>query len=176
MKPAPPEPVKLFIGALYSDAERLQLAIERIVQKLGSIDYKSPEFDFDSSDYYKDEMGWPIRRRFISLHQLINPKDIARIKIITNTIEDELAKGQKRTINLDPGYMDYNKIVLASAKYNGQKIYIDSGIYADPALWYEKGAYQDYPFSFPDFKLHIYDEVFLHIRALYKGQARKLKR
>jgi len=65
-------------------------------------------------------------------------------------------------------------LTLASAKYNSQKIYIDLGIYADSTLWYEKGNYLPYPYSFPDFKMDLYNKVFLHIRALYKGQRRKL--
>jgi hypothetical protein len=65
--------------------------------------------------------------------------------------------------------MDLNKVVLASAKYNGQKIYLDHGIYADPTLWYEKGSFHPYPYSFPDFKTGEYIETFIQIRALYKS-------
>jgi hypothetical protein len=119
-------------------------------------------------------MGWPIFRKFVSFTNLINPKEIARIKIETNEIEERLAVEGKRKVNLDPGYMDYNKVILASAKYNSQKIYLDLGIYADPTLWYEQGKFHPYPYSFPDFKTDLYNPVFLHIRALYKGQRRKL--
>ena len=65
-------------------------------------------------------MGWPIFREFVSFHNLINPKELAKIKIETNKIENELAEN-KRKVNLDPGYMDTNKVVLASAKFNAQK-------------------------------------------------------
>lgn len=174
MKPTEPDSVKLFVGILYSDTDRLELAIQLLIEKFGNTDYKSPEFEFDITDYYKEDMGWPILRKFVSFSNLINPKDIARVKIETNTIEDQLTMNSKRKVNLDPGYMDYNKVILASAKYNSQKIYIDLGIYADPTLWYEKGNYLPYPYSFPDFKTDAYNKVFLHIRALYKGQRRKL--
>jgi hypothetical protein len=174
MQPTEPDPVKLFVGILYSNQEPLQKAIHILEQQFGRIDYKSPEFEFNITDYYKDEMGWPIFRKFVSFANLINPTDIARIKIETNEIEDRLAAEGKRQVNLDPGYMDYNKVILASAKYNSQKIYLDLGIYADPTLWYEKGKFLPYPYSFPDFKSDLYNQVFLHIRALYKGQRRKL--
>lgn len=173
MNPTEPDPVKLFVGILYSDANLMQHAIARLQEEFGRIDYKSPEFDFDVSDYYRDEMGWPILRKFVSHFELIDPKEIAPIKIACNFIEDELAVEGNRKVNLDPGYMDYNKVILASAKYNSQKIYLDLGIYADPTLWYENGEFQPYPYSFPDFKTKQYQQVFLHIRALYKGQRRK---
>lgn len=173
MKPTEPDPVKLFVGILYSDETMLQQAVERLTAEFGRIDYKSPEFDFDVSDYYREEMGWPLFRKFVSHFELIDPKAIAGIKIRCNQIEGELAVDGHRTVNLDPGYMDYNKVILASAKYNSQKIYLDLGIYADPTLWYENGGFEPYPYSFPDFKSKQYQQAFLHIRALYKGQRRK---
>jgi hypothetical protein len=79
----------------------------------------------------------------------------------------------RRRVNLDPGIMDYDKFVLASAKYNGQKVYLDRGIWADLTLHYEKGRFDPYPWSFPDFKSRIYDGAFMEIRQLYKKQRKK---
>ncbi len=175
MKPTSPEPVKLFMGILYSDAALLEKALSLLVEECGEIDFESPNFEFTISDYYKEEMGGPISRKFISFLELISPKDLAQIKIDTNQIEEELMVVGKRKVNLDPGYMDYNKVVLASAKFNAQKVYLDHGIYADPTLWYEKGRFEPYPFAFPDFKTDLYEKTFLHIRALYKGQVQELR-
>ena len=173
MKPTEPEPVKLFVAALYSEPDLLQRALDLLEKKFGVVDYKSPEFEFKFTDYYQDEIGGPLFRKIISFSRLINPKEIAAIKIFTNEIEDKLAVDGKRRVNLDPGYMDYNKAILASAKYNGQKIYLDHGIYADPTLWYEHGEFRAYPYSCPDFKTGVYNQAFLHIRALFKAQRRK---
>lgn len=179
MKPQEPAPVKLFIAILYSDQGLLEKAIPMLVSRYGKIDYQSPVFPFDHTDYYMSEMGAPILRLLISHEPLIHPKDIARIKIETNEIEEVLGEWKNdilyRKVNLDPGYMDYDKVVLASTKYNGQKIYLDFGIWADLTLHYEKDEFQPYPWSFPDFKTGMYNEVFLQIRKRYKMQ-RKIKR
>jgi hypothetical protein len=174
MRPTEPDPVKLFVGILYTDSELLQQAMEALVETFGGIDYKSPEFEFNISEYYREEMGWPIFRKFVSFGDLINPGDLAEIKIVTNRIEDGLEEGERRRVNLDPGYMDYNKVILSSAKYNAQKVYLSQGIYADPTLWFENGDFHPYPFSFPDFGTGLYNKTFVHIRALFKGQRRKL--
>ncbi|MFQ5709278.1 MAG: DUF4416 family protein [bacterium] len=174
MKPSEPDPVKLFVGILYSDKSLLQTAVQWLQERFGAIDYRSPSFEFNVTDYYAEEMGTPIFRKFVSFFDLINPKEIVPIKIATNAIEEQLAVAGRRKVNLDPGYMDHNKVILASAKFNSQKIYLNGGIYADPTLWYEKGKFLPYPYSFPDFKSNIYNETFLHIRARYKGQRRKL--
>ena len=173
LQPVEPGPVKLIIGILYSDEVFLQQSHQLLGKQFGPIDFFSSSFDFTISDYYIPEMGSPIFRQFISFEQLVHPKDIAKIKITTNKIEDELAVQGKRKVNLDSGYLDFDKLVLASAKYNGNKIYIDQGIWADLTLHYEKGKYDPYPWSFPDFKQGLYDSVFLEIRTKYKKQRKE---
>ncbi len=170
MKPKPPLNVKIVCGVLYTDEQLLDQAKQGMIQNYGDIDFESEPFKFNVSEYYKPEMGWPIFRLFWSFEKLINPNEIARIKIECNAIEDKLTVNGNRKINLDPGYMDYDKIVLASAKYNWQKIYLDQGIYADITLHYEKGKYHPFPWSFPDFKTGVYNPTFMKIRELYKHQ------
>jgi hypothetical protein len=175
MKPKPTTLAKLFCGVLFTDKQLLIRAKELLVTKFDKIDFESGHFTFDVSDYYKPEMGWPILRLFWSFEELINPKDIAKIKIECNEIEDQLSIKKDRKVNLDPGYMDYDKIVLASAKYNWQKIYLDYGIFADLTLRYEKGKYIPFPWSFPDFKEGRYNKMLLRIREIYKLQLKNKK-
>jgi len=173
MKPSEPTRVKLFCGVLYTDSQMLEQVKHQMIEKYGEIDYQSEPFTFDVSEYYRPEMGWPIYRLFWSFETAIIPNEIARIKIECNEIEDQLVVNENRRVNLDPGYLDYDKIVLASTKYNGQKIYLDFGIYADLTLHYEKGNYYPYPWSFPDFKSGLYNNIFLRIRETYKLQLKK---
>ena len=173
MHPTDPTPVKLVCGVLYSDIKLLSQARDCLEKEFGPVEWKSKAFPFDITDYYVPEMGSPIYRLFYAFRNLINPKELARIKIECNRIEDQLAMDARRKVNLDPGYLDYDKFVLASAKYAGHKIYLDFGIYADTTLMYSKGRFLPSSFCFPDFKSGLYNEVFLHIRAKYKGQLRK---
>lgn len=176
MQPQSIKPVKLVIGVLFSNEILLAQAKEKLASRYGRIDFQSQVFPFEISDYYYPEMGHPISRLFLSHRDLILPNEIARIKIETNQIEMDLAVAGQRKVNLDPGYLDHDKFVLASAKYNGQKVYLDLGIYADLTLHFEKGDFLPFPWSFPDFKSGIYNPAFLSIRAKYKGQLRKLLR
>lgn len=173
MKPANPDPVKLFVGILYSDEKLLGKAKESLQERYGGIDYESQSFPFTMTDYYVPEMNSPIFRIFLSHAPLIQPNEIARIKLETIEIEEKLALKGKRKVNLDPGYMDTCKVLLASVKYNGPKIYLDHGIYADLTLQYEKGSFHFYPWSFPDFKTGQYNRPFLRIRELYKTQLKR---
>lgn len=170
MKPHEPQPVKLIIGFLYHELRQFRIAQGLLEEHFGNVDYQSKEYFFDMTDYYDEELGKPVFRVFCSYERLINPSELGDIKLFTNQLEVELAATNKRKVNLDPGYLDYHKLVLASAKYNYQKIYLHSGIYADPTLFYEKGRFTAPEWAFPDFKSSAYIDDFLHIRFLYKQQ------
>ncbi len=174
MKPIEPLPVKLVCGILFSDAALCGQALQLLSERYGRVDYKSPLYPFDCTDYYVAEMGSPIYRQFISFQEMRSPSCLAKIKLECNHVEERLAVDGQRKVNLDPGYMDYDKFVLASAKYNAHKIYLDLGIYADLTLRYERGHYKPSEYAFPDFKSGRYDDAFLHIRARFKGQLRRL--
>lgn len=115
-------------------------------------------------------MGVPIYRKLIALQKLHSPEFLADAKLSTNSIENRLAISGNRKVNLDIGYLDYDKVVLASAKYGIHKIYLQKGIYADLALHYEKGRFSPYPWAFMDFKSNRYYGFFLKLRTVYKEQ------
>jgi hypothetical protein len=174
LNPVEADPVQLFFGILSSDEERLRQALELIEDKYGPIDYRSESFPFDKTDYYEFEMGSPIGRIFIGMEKLIRPDEIVRIKLESNALEEQLSLDGRRKVNLDPGYLDYDKVVLASAKYNGDKVYLDRGIWADLTLRFKNGKFEPYPWSFPDFKTGLYNNVFVHLRNRYKMRRRIL--
>lgn len=171
--PKSPLSVKLIIATLDSDENLLNEAREKLLHHFGPIDFTSPPFPFTLTNYYVPEMGAPITRRFHGFEQLISPGDLARIKLTTNTLENALSRNGKRLVNLDPGYLDPDKLVLASAKYNGQKIYLAEGIWADLTLHYEKGHFTAYPWSFADFRSGAYEKIFLRLREIYKTQLKR---
>jgi len=174
--PESPLQVKLFMAHLFVGDDVVVEAKEILQDEFGDIDYISPAFPFLQEDYYAPEMGRPIFRKFFSFRKLINPQDIAAVKLRTNEIEQELACHGRRRINIDAGYMDFGKVVLASMKYQNQKIYLSGGVYADMNLLYAKGKFKAMDWTFPDFKSASYSHVLLHIRAKYKAALRKSRK
>lgn len=174
MQPSPPLPVKLLIGVLFSKGFDCKSMEETLMDSFGEVDYRSPDFPFDATDYYNTEMGIGITRRFVSFAKLIDPSELARIKRQTNDIEQAYAQGDARGVNLDPGYMDVQKIVLASGKYGWQKIYLTDGIYADLTLYYRKGDFHPFEWGFPDFRSGIYNPSLLEMRRLYKAALKNI--
>jgi len=167
------KPVKLFVITLHHDPAILEQAIERLAKEWSESDFVSQDFPFSETDYYEPEMGAHLMRRFYSFTRLISPDAIVEAKLLTNRIEAELSNGSAgRRINLDPGYLDTYKVVLASAKFGGQKVYMRDGIYADMTLIRNHGRWESFAWGFPDFKSGKYDDVLNQIVTLYKSQTR----
>jgi hypothetical protein len=168
-----PEPVKLFVGVLTSISETVPVAEEKLTAVFGNVDTRSEPFLFDMTHYYDESMGTPIYRYFISFEKLIEPSEIAAVKTKTNDLESAFLAGHpgfERPINLDPGYVEQSKIVLASTKNFFHRILISGGIYAEVTLHYQDGAWQSLPWTFPDYKTARYHPYFSSLRNLYRGQ------
>jgi hypothetical protein len=173
--PQPPLPVKYFIAILYKERTAFKKAFAEIRLHWGAVDFEGDDHLFDVTDYYEPEMGAPLYRRLISLEKLLPPELLAQVKHACNDIEYLLGKEGKRTVNLDVGYLDHNKALLASAKEAGQKIYLDKGIYADLVGRYKAGKYQPFEWTFPDFKDDRYTKELLAMRTKYLEQIREWK-
>lgn len=172
--PAEAPPVKYLAAILFGSGfdlgRRLFPELESV---LGTIDYRGNPHPFTTTDYYEDEMGHSLERLIVSFEDLRSPTDLVRIKHITCKIERRFEEDGRRRVNIDSGYMDYFKVVLASFKEGPQKIYMDEGVFADPVLLYQDGSFQILPWTFPDIKEGIYMEDFLAIRKRYKRMRRE---
>ncbi len=175
-RPQPPIPVKLFVAAIFADESLLPELRDILIEHFGDIDYTSPVYPFRYGAYYADEMGEPLYRIFYSFRQLIDPAELREVKLATNEIEDRLAIEGRRRVNLDPGYIDFGKLVLASMKCNNQKVYLGKGVWADINLLYEKGHFRPLEWTFPDFLEQTYEKTLLHIRAKYKANLRAIQK
>ncbi|HSG27183.1 MAG TPA: DUF4416 family protein, partial [Candidatus Krumholzibacterium sp.] len=113
-------------------------------------------------------MGGGIERTILSFAPLGEAPDLPRVKLATTEIEDSFSASGCRTVNIDPGYIDFFKAVLASFKEGPQKIYLGRGVYADPVLTFMDGRWDVFRWTFPDFRKGLYMEDFDAIRKIYK--------
>ena len=162
--------VQPIAALLYKETKQLDLAIEALTTALmAQVDFLGSPHPFDQTDYYAQEMGDGLQRVLVSFSPLVEPTFLVEARWKAHAVENQLAKAGNRTINVDMGYLDLFKLVLASFKPRGNKIYLDQGVWADMTLIFEKGRFQPLPWSFPDFKSGVFDKDLLDIRSRYKA-------
>lgn len=167
--PRLPEKALLFIGTLFSNEDFYYEARQSLERIFGEAVMEGPKIKWDFSDYYKEELGESIYRRFIFFKQLIQQDYISTIKLITNEIEKDLSSGGKRNINLDPGYLTPAKIVLASTKDYAHRIYLKDGIYAEVTLIFRNGNFVPHINTYKDYQDERYLRLFMIGRRLLKA-------
>lgn len=165
--PQPALPGKLVIGAFLKDKPLFEKVAEDLQHAFGDIEMVSPWFDFNFTDYYIAEMGGPLFRRMLVFQQLIEQDALSQCKRVTNAIEFTYSKGSQRTINIDPGYLLYERFVLATGKNYSHRIYIGQGIYADLTLLFRNGEFQCLPWTYPDYAATSMREFLLQVRNKY---------
>lgn len=162
------EPTVFFIGTLAADADCLAAAERVLTARFGAPSDRSPAQPFRFTSYYDDELGPTPLRAFFGFETSFPPDLLAARKILTNQLEKELAADigtpLPRPVNLDPGYLAPDKLVLASAKDFSHRIYLSGGIYAEITLQYRAGRFHSLPWTFPDYASGEYDAFFLRLR------------
>ncbi len=169
-----PQQCKLFVGLLTNEVFLFDEIKQELNEIFGQIDLEGPVWPWQHTDYYLKDMGDDLKRKFLFFKNLIRPEDISRIKINTMDIEQRfLRKDGGRRVNIDPGYIDFARVVLVSSKDFSHRLYLGHGIYAEVALSFVKKGYQPLPYTYPDFRSAEYIELFGRARELYSAQIKR---
>jgi hypothetical protein len=168
-----PAPVKLISGLLFP-AERedlMEWATGQMSASFGAIELASRLYPFDYTDYYRD-IAPRLERRFFVFAGLRRPFGLVAWKKRAISIEAESDEGAGRKVNIDPGYMDGARLVLASTKDNAHRIYLWDGIYAEVTMCRKKSGWIGFSYTFPDFASGAYDDFLDSARNAWKRDLR----
>lgn len=175
--PGDPKPAKYFVGLLSSDIELLNSLEADLTAIFGPIDLRSETWPWSLSKFYEKEMGGGLLRRFVSFARLASPGHLADLKLKTQLLEEKYqwtgGEQKGRRVNIDPGYLEAGKVVLASTKNAAHRIYLKCGIYGETTLLYYDGAFQAGPHTYPDY---LWAETLLFLtslRSVYLDHLRK---
>jgi len=119
-------------------------------------------------------MGPGLRRVMITFKELIKREQIVDIKIFTNKLEKVFSYENKRTINIDPGYIAQEHIILATGKGYSHRPYLGRGVYADLTLQYIKDDFKRLEWTYPDYGGGDMMELFGKLRHDYVSQLKEV--
>lgn len=140
----------LVAGLLAKEEEPRTQAVEMLAQRFGPLCYLSGLLPF-AADYYGKEMGGPLTRRVAAFLELAENHRLAEIKTACMEIEAFLSSGGRRQVNIDPGLLSADALILATHKHTGHRITLAPGIHAEITLWYHHGDFHPQPWTYPDY-------------------------
>jgi hypothetical protein len=165
--------VLAIVGVLGAHAAAVAEAAERFAEPWGGLDLSSEAEAFDGTRYYEEEMGAGLERRFFSCCRLVPATALVALKHRAWEVEQQNLVHNRRCVNLDPGFVDLHKVVLASFKDGPQKLYLGEGVWADMVLCFESGAFTALRWTFPDLRAGAHRDFFMAARRRYKELLRR---
>lgn len=166
-----PEKVKLIVGLISNNVALFEKAISALEREFrNSVDFESGILAFTHTDYYNEEMGLNLKRKFFSFAKTVPLKNIEKTKLFSNKAEKIFSLNGKRMINIDPGYLDLSKLVLFSTKDYSHRVHVGNGVFAEVTLYFKDGKYNPWPWTYPDYKTDEYAAIFKLVRDNYKDR------
>ena len=170
------EPEKLIVGVIYHDKEIYERALEILTDKFGPVDAVSEEFSFSKefSTYYDEEIGGEGRRLILSFRDTVDASLQAEIKTFTNSVEAEFSVNGNRKINLDPGFINHGRLMLATTKPAGFRIPLSDGIYTELTLFFARGGWHEFPWTYRDYRSERVQSFITEVRKNYLSARREM--
>ena len=151
-------PEVLFLIAVFSRHQTIHDQARRLAEtEFGPIELECKPFLVDQfTYYYAKSMGTGLTKTIWAFRDLFDPGKLAEVKRLTNAWEEQFTASseypEERPLNLDPGYLDLGKLVLASTKDHGHRIYLQQGIFAEVTLSYTQKQWTPLPWSYADYQ------------------------
>lgn len=138
----------------------------------------SERFAFEETAYYRRTMGDGLYKQLFACRDPIFADALPTLKRRAIALENTVAKTGHhevpRPLNLDPGFLDLGKVVLASTKDHAHRLYLGQGIFGEVTLHYERRARQwlPHPWTYPDYRRDDVRQFFLQLREHFRGESR----
>ncbi|MDX9823670.1 MAG: DUF4416 family protein [Sphaerochaeta sp.] len=166
-------PRSLIMGVLVKDPALLEPVVSRLETHYGPVLNQSALTLFTYTDYYDREMGSKPYRCYLQFKTLVDPARLSAIKRETNELEDLYRVDAKREVNLDPGLLCLENLILATTKNRSHRIPLSDGIYAEVTLHYENHAFHGLKWTYADYQSEGVRTLFEQFRDDYRQQLKQ---
>jgi hypothetical protein len=141
-----------------------------------TVDHLSEPFAFASiQNYYSKEMGGDLLKVFLSLTGLIKKEELVSFKLWAMKKEKDYSSHGKRQLNIDPGYVDENHLVLASSKKRGGRLYLGRGVYAEIEYLFLYGGFRALYWTYADYRDKKVVDFFEKVRKAFLDELKATK-
>ncbi len=162
--------VQPIVGVLAASPALLAEAEAAVAATVAPIAMASTPQPWTVSDYYAPEMGDALWRQYLACDALMAPDHLAELKRLTGRLEMRWRAGGGRAVNLDPGYLDLLRVVLASTKDAAHRVAIAAGMWAEATLHFEQGRFAPWPYTYSDYAGADACAFFTRVRARFRTE------
>lgn len=147
-------PALLVMGVLSGSLRAHDRAQSRTKEIFGPLISSSSPKPFNRfSSYYEHEMGPELIKSYWVFARQVYRGCLVDAKLATNRIERDMSLAGKRTVNLDPGLLAAESLILATTKPYSHRVYLSKGIYAELVCTFRKdGGLDLMPWAYPDYR------------------------
>ena len=174
----PVVPALLVTAAFSENLSLINWGIEQMMRYLGPIALESEPFHFNQTSYYSKEMGGHLHKKLFAFTELVDPSKLSEIKNMTNEIESAAhgtnLSDQPRPLNLDPGFLNLGKFMLATTKDQAHRIYLKDGIFAEVTLHFQDKEFVDWPWTYADYRTEHVKAFLKKARSFYRDKIKLL--
>lgn len=167
-----PPPGQLITSVIYSHIDAVADCLRMLEKQFGRIRCETIDIPYTHTEKYCEEMGDNLMRRFFSFEKPISRDALPDIKPICEKIERQLGDQVQdycfRTVNIDPGIMTPDNLVMSSNREYNHRIYLRNGVFAEVQLIWAKGGFRRLPWTNPDFCHEEAVDFFIRVRESFE--------
>jgi hypothetical protein len=162
---------RLIVSIIYNSMDGLADALKALEKQFGRVQCETMEIEYTGGKYL-EEMGDQLQRRFYSFEKEIERDKLPEVKNACHKIEkqfgDMVHDYAFRTVNIDPGVMTTENVVMASHREYNHRVYLGKGVFAELELVYSRGRFVRLPWTELDFCQGEAIEFFLRVRESFE--------
>jgi len=146
---------RLIVSILYASVDAVAEALGMLERRFGRVEHETAGRRANCREQYYEEMGRPLHIRFFSFERPVGRETLPEIKALCRKIEskysDRVNDFMFRTVNIDPGILTTENLVMAAGHDRRHRIYLRDGVYAETALIHSKGQFTRLPWTAEDY-------------------------
>lgn len=166
-----PPPGKLIVSFIYSSIDALADSLKKIERQFGSVEFETLDIDCADKLRYSEEMGLSLQRRFFSFERPVNRDSLVTLKKTAAKIEpdfaDQVGDHLFRTVNIDPGILSPENLIMTSCRAANHRVYFRDGVYADLQLVWSREQYVQLPWTNQDFCHNEVIDLLTRVRSTF---------
>ncbi len=170
-----PPKARLITAVVHSSIDACAHALDLLEKQFGRIICETTDLPLHHPEIYREEMGDRLAKRFFAFDRLVERDQLPSIKATVHKLEkqlgDQVNEYTFRTVNIDPGLLTSDNLVMAAHREFNHRVYLANGVFAELTLVWSRGRFVRLPWTDEDYCCGEAEEFFGRVRESLETEA-----